>query len=59
MGKVAVFIDDVIVGTEFEEVSSVVHTRVEVRRMYSEMNSLFDGFVLKIIAHLADKPSGH
>ena len=42
MGKVAVFIDDVIVGTEFEEVSSVVHTRVEVRRMYSEMSGLVE-----------------
>ena len=42
MGKVAVFIDDVIVGTESEEVSGVVHTRVEVRRMYSEMSGLVE-----------------
>ena len=42
-----------------EEVSGAVHTGVEVRRMDLEMNGLFGEFILSIMVHLADKPSGH
>ena len=39
--------------------SGAVHTGVEVRRMYSEMNGLTDGVILSVVAHLADKPLVH